>query len=148
MPGTVNSNTTAQPGTGVQEAWLVYDGDCPFCSAYVRLVRVREAVGRLHLVDARAGGREVEQAVAQGLDLDQGMVLKLGSQFYSGAECMHVLASLGTRSGAFNRLNAAVFASPTLARWIYPVLRIGRNATLALLGRRRLSRRPPRPPGP
>ena len=28
-------------------AVLVYDGDCPVCSSYVRYVRVREAVGSL-----------------------------------------------------------------------------------------------------
>lgn len=132
---------------GAAGAWLVYDGACPFCGAYVRQVRVSEAVGRLHAVDARQGGRVVDEVVARGFDLDRGMVLKLGDQFYHGAECMHVLASLGTRVGAFNRLNAAVFSSPTLSRWIYPVLRTARNTTLALLGQRPLSprRRPPRP---
>lgn len=121
-----------------KEAWLVYDGACPFCSAYVRHVRVREAVGRLRLVDARSGDAAVEQVLARGYDLDRGMVLKLGDRFYHGADCMHVLASLGTRSGAFNRLNAVVFSSPTLSRWIYPVLRTVRNATLLVLGRRRI----------
>ena len=43
-----------------REAWLVYDGDCPFCSAYVRFVRLRDAVGTVHLVDAREGGPVVD----------------------------------------------------------------------------------------
>lgn len=146
MASAANANPIDTP-----EAWLVYDGQCPFCSAYVRHVRVRQAVGCLHLVDARAGGPVVEQVQARGFDLDRGMVLKLGGQFYHGADCMHVLASLGTRSGVFNRLNAVIFASPTLARRIYPVLRAVRNATLRVLGRRRIpspsspDRRPPPP---
>lgn len=126
-------------------AWLVYDGECPFCDAYVRHLRVSEAVGGLHLVNARQGGRVVEEVQARGFDLDRGMVVKLGGQFYHGAECMHVLASLSTRSGFFNRLNAALFASPTVSRWIYPLLRLGRGASLALWGRRRIS--PRRRPG-
>lgn len=139
----VLTHTPPADPTDQPQAWLVYDGACPFCSAYVRHVRVREAVGRLHLVDARHGGAVVEQVRARGMDLDRGMVLKLGGRFYHGADCMHVLASLGTRSGAFNRLNAVVFASPTLSRWIYPLLRAARNATLALLGRRAITRSPP-----
>ena len=30
------------------DAWLVYDGDCPFCSRYVQYLRLREVgLGRL-----------------------------------------------------------------------------------------------------
>lgn len=123
------------------EAWLVYDGECPFCSAYVKYVRVREHV-RLHLVNARDGGPLVDEIVNRGLDLDEGMVLKMGDRYYHGADCINVLATLSTRSSAFNRINARMFSSPTLARALYPVLRAGRNGALSLLGRRRLGLRP------
>lgn len=128
--------TTGAGGAG--EAWLVYDGECPFCSAYVRYVRLRDAIGRLHLVDARAGGPIVERIAAAGYDLNEGMALKLGERIYHGADCIHMLSALSTRSGAFNRVNALLFGSPTLARWLYPVLRAGRNVVLRALGRRRI----------
>jgi predicted DCC family thiol-disulfide oxidoreductase YuxK len=32
---------------------LVYDGECPFCRNYVRLMSLRKAVGDIELVDAR-----------------------------------------------------------------------------------------------
>lgn len=124
------------------EAWLVYDGECPFCSAYVKYVRVREHV-RLHLVNARNGGPLVDEIVSRGLDLDEGMVLKMGDRYYHGADCINVLATLSTRSSTFNRINARMFSSPALARALYPVLRTGRNGALSLLGRRRLKLRPP-----
>jgi hypothetical protein len=75
---------------------------------------------------------------ARGLDLDEGMVLKMGGRYYHGADCIHVLATLSTPSSAFNRINARIFSSPTLARTLYPVLRTGRNGVLALLGRSKL----------
>ena len=81
------------------EAWLVYDGHCPFCSAYVRYVRVRESVGRLHLVDARQAHPIADETRALGFDLDQGMVLKLADRFYHGADCINVLALLSTDRG-------------------------------------------------
>jgi predicted DCC family thiol-disulfide oxidoreductase YuxK len=128
----------APEDAGASEAWLVYDGQCPFCSMYVKYVRVRDSVGAFHLVNAREGGPIVEELVRAGLDLDEGMVLKIGPNLYHGADCIHALAWLSTPSGAFNRLNAAIFRRPRLARWLYPILRRGRNAALWLLGRSKL----------
>lgn len=122
-------------------AWIVYDGECPFCSRYVKLVRLRDSIGPVELVDARRGGPVVDEVVAAGLDLNEGMVLKLDGRLYHGDACINMLALLSTPSGAFNRFNAAVFGSRKAARALYPVLRAGRNATLRLLGRDRMSRR-------
>lgn len=119
--------------------WLLYDGDCPFCSAYVRLVRLRAAIGPLAIADARSRPDLVREAAAQGMAIDTGMVLKLDGRYYHGADCMNRLALMTTASGGFNRLNRLMFRSPTLARVLYPVLRAGRNAALALLGRRRIA---------
>lgn len=121
-----------------QATALVYDGDCPVCSSYVKFLRIRQSVGPVELVNARNGGDLVERVRAEGLDLDEGMVLLYGGRFYHGSDCIHMLALLSTRSGLFNRFNAAVFSRPRLARLLYPVLRAGRNTLLRLLGRTRL----------
>ena len=120
------------------EAWLVYDGDCPFCSAYVRHVRLQETV-KLALIDAREGGPLVSEIAALGLDLDEGMVLKIGDQLYHGDQCIHALALLSSPSGTFNRINKIIFRSRWLSRVLYPVLRAGRNLTLRLLGRSKVN---------
>jgi predicted DCC family thiol-disulfide oxidoreductase YuxK len=71
------------------EAWLVYDGECPFCSTYVRLLRFRQSVGTVHLIDARDGGPLVDELAAAGFDLDEGMALKMGGRVYHGSDCVH-----------------------------------------------------------
>jgi predicted DCC family thiol-disulfide oxidoreductase YuxK len=121
------------------EAVIVYDGQCPFCSKYVELVRLRESLGKVKLINAREGGAVVDEIRAAGLDLDDGMVLKLDGRLYHGAECIHMLALLSTRSGWFNRVTAAVFRSHTTSRLLYPALRAGRNAVLRLLGRSKIN---------
>jgi anti-anti-sigma regulatory factor len=93
----------------------------------------------LPMIDSRSASAEVDEVCGLGFDLDQGMVLKLQGTFYHGAACVHVLALLSTRSGLFNRTLSIVFRSPVVAQLLYPVLRGGRNLTLFLLGRRRLS---------
>lgn len=116
------------------EPWLLYDGACPFCSAYVKMVRLRDSIGPVRLVDAREGGPELAELKAAGLDVNEGMALKLGGQIHHGDDCINRVALLTTPSGVFNRLNAWVFRSERRSRALYPLLRRGRNAAIGLLG--------------
>ncbi|HSF96481.1 MAG TPA: DCC1-like thiol-disulfide oxidoreductase family protein [Thermohalobaculum sp.] len=118
--------------------YLIYDGECPFCSRYARLTRLRAAVGGLRLINARDRGPEVEAAIRAGYELDQGMLLSLDGQLHYGADCLNRLALMSSRSTLFNRLTYALFRSPRASRLMYPVLRAGRNLVLRLMGRRRL----------
>jgi predicted DCC family thiol-disulfide oxidoreductase YuxK len=118
---------------------IVYDGDCPFCSRYVAFLRLREAVGPVTLINARGGGPIVEEVRRAGYDLDEGMVLKMGDRYYHGADCIHVLALMTSDSSLFNKLTARVFRSSATAGALYPFLRAGRNATLRMLGRRKIA---------
>ena len=115
--------------------WLLYDGQCPFCSRYVRLVRLREAVGPVRLIDARPGGPELALATAAGLDINTGMVLSLNGELYHGDACLNRVALLSTPSDLFNRLNATLFRSPRIAAFAYPIMRTARNAVLWSIGR-------------
>lgn len=114
---------------------VYYDGDCPFCSEYVRLLRLRESVGAPELVNLREAPDARRELEAAGFDLDRGMVADISGVRYGGADALNALALLTTPSSFFNRVTAAVFSSPALSRVIYPVMRAGRNATLTLLGR-------------
>jgi predicted DCC family thiol-disulfide oxidoreductase YuxK len=127
------------PDAATTSPVLVYDGACPVCSQYVRYVRIRDSAGALLLVNARDGGPWVDQVVRAGLDLDEGMVLFYGGRLYHGVDCVHMLALLSTRSGAFNRLTALAFSRPAVARVTYPIMRSGRNVLLRLLNRPKLS---------
>lgn len=123
--------------------WLLYDGECPFCTQYVKLLRLREAVGPIELIDARDAGPEYALARAEGFDIDAGMLLRYRGGFYHGDAALHMLAALSTPGAGFNRLIAWLFRSPTRARLAYPWLRGGRNLALRLLGRQPLARSAP-----
>lgn len=117
---------------------IVYDGQCPFCSRFVRYQRLQLSIGPVELVDARQGGALVRRLRQLGYDLDEGMVLVWHGQIFHGDACINRLALLSSRSDLFNRVNAAVFRSPTVSRVLYPVLRAGRNGVLRMLGRRKI----------
>lgn len=122
-----------------EETYIIYDGECPFCSSYVKMVHLRESIGPVRLINARDGGPEVEQAQAAGLDLDEGMILRFEGQTYHGDECINRLALLSSSSGVFNKINAAIFRSPGLSKALYPFMRTGRNTVIKLLGRKKLA---------
>lgn len=112
---------------------IIYDGECPFCSSYVHLLRLRE-MDRVELLDARTVPDVVQRYGQLGLDLNQGMILELGNEIFWGDECVHKLALLTTSVGWFNRLNKAIFKSKQLSRTLYPTLRTARNLVLRLKG--------------
>lgn len=113
---------------------IVYDGDCPFCSRYVRLLRLRENF-TVELVDVRS---QPEVARRYGLDLNEGMIADIDGDIHHGSDAVWMLSLLSSRSGFLNRALAAAFSSRTVARILYPVMRLGRRIALRSLGRRPL----------
>lgn len=113
---------------------IVYDGECPFCRSYCRLVRIRKAAGNLELVDARQPSPIMDDITAKGLNIDRGMVVKMDETLYYGADAIHMLALLSTQSNIFNRFTHFVFQSQRVTRILYPILRDCRNLALWVMG--------------
>ena len=114
---------------------IVYDGDCPFCNSYIKLMRLRDAVGPVALIDARERPDIVADAIELGLNVNEGMLVVHQSQIYAGDEAMTILSAYSSRSGFLNQLMSWVFSNPQRSRALYPALRLGRNLTLSILGR-------------
>ena len=129
-----SENTNSQ-----SELILIYDGNCPFCHNYVHMLRLKKTVGTVLLINARNGGEYVDAAIQRGLDLNEGMALFYAGVWYHGSDCMNILALLTAPIGVINKLTAWVFKSPSRARRLYPALRLGRNFTLKLLGKRKIN---------
>ena len=116
-----------------EEILLVYDKECPACDNYCQVVRIRESVGKLVIVNARDSHAVNDEITNIGLDIDQGMVLKMGGQIYYGPDAINALALISSRSGIFNKLNYWMFKSKNLSWLLYPVLKFFRNILLKIL---------------
>ena len=121
-------------GNDKGDVWLVYDGECPLCKMWCTHARISDAVGRLHLVDARQPSVLMDEITAAGLDIDQGMVVKFKDVMYYGPEAMRMMTLLSTSSGFFNRLNYWFFGTSRRAGVFYPIGKAFRNVVQKLLG--------------
>lgn len=122
-----------------REILLVYDEQCPVCDAYCRMIRIRESVGTLRLVNARDVSAVMDEITAKGLDIDQGMVLKVENVLYYGSDAIHALSLLSSPSDVFNQVNYWIFRSERLSRILYPTLRFFRNLLLKALRKTKIN---------
>ncbi len=113
---------------------LIYDKQCPLCDAYCRWTRIRDSIGEIKMIDARHDSEVMAQITEEGLDIDQGMVLKMDGVLYYGTDAIHTLALISSRSNFFNRVTYHIFKSKRLSRILYPVFRFGRKILLRILG--------------
>lgn len=118
---------------------LIYDKECPACKNYCQLLRIREDIGYLELINARKKSEYMNEITAKGLDIDQGMVLKINDQIYYGSDAIHTLALMSSRSGLFNRFNYWIFKSKILSYALYPILRLYRNLLLKFLNKSKIN---------
>ncbi len=128
-----------QSAARMSEILLVYDHGCLMCEAYCRRAHIRESDGQLQLVDARGQTPLMDELSARGLDLDQGMVLKVGEQVYYGSDAIHELSLLSSRSDPFNQLTYWTFRSARVSHMLYPILRGLHNFILKILGRTKIN---------
>lgn len=124
-----------------QDAFLLYDGVCPFCSFYARKSGFRTQTGRtLTLIDANRAPELLAELRGQGCEVDEGMVLVLDGHRYQGAEAMVALETMTSGTGWSGRLSKWFTSNPKRVRTFYPWLRKLRGAALWVKGRGGFSR--------
>ena len=112
---------------------IVYDGACPFCTAYVSLIRLRESM-QVELLSARSTDERINEFLALGYHLDDGMLVRINGLVYIGADAMHQLAIISNQHGLLNRMQRFIFSRKWLAHMLYPFLRFGRRLLLLIRG--------------
>jgi predicted DCC family thiol-disulfide oxidoreductase YuxK len=130
-PGTV-------PAPAVDKTLVIYDGECVFCSNYVKLLKLRETVGKVELINARSDDPRIKPYWDAGYDLNEGMIFAYQGRTYFGDEAVNMMALLSSDSSLFNRLNRLMLSNRQVAAFAYPILRFGRNMTLKVRGQKKL----------
>lgn len=118
---------------------VLYDRQCPVCDYYCQRVDVAEDEGVLVRIDARESTELLDEVTGVGLDIDEGMVVKVDGTIYYGSEAIAKLARMSPRKGFVNRISWHAFRHDGVARVFYPALAGIRNLLLKMLGRSRIN---------
>ena len=122
-----------------QDAFLLYDGACPFCSFYARKSGFKTPGGRpLTLIDANRAPELLARLREGGCEVNEGMVLVLDGRRYQGAQAMTALEAMTSGTGWFGRLSKWFASNPKRVRAFYPWFQKLRRAALWVKGRRGL----------
>ncbi|MBL4783183.1 MAG: DUF393 domain-containing protein [Porticoccaceae bacterium] len=116
---------------------VVFDGQCPFCRAYVAsLADERGSDHRgVNKIDARDSPQLVAELSTRGIDVNAGIVLIKDGAKYQGAEALSILARQHVTETWLSGLHHRLLRHRGLSRLVYPLLRALRNSYLHLLGR-------------
>ena len=115
---------------------IYYDGECPLCSNYTKMLRLRETAGEVRVIDARRDPISVARFSAMGIDVNEGFVVEVDGHLFHGSDAIHSLALLTSPVNAANRLSRSIFSDSRRAARIYPWLVRGRAMLLRMLGRK------------
>jgi predicted DCC family thiol-disulfide oxidoreductase YuxK len=117
-------------------ACVVFDGQCPFCRAYVASLENKDENNHpgLNKVDARSAPELVGQLADKDVDINAGIVVIKGDGVLQDAEALTLLAREHGASGWLAGLHHRLLRYRLLSLAIYPILRTLRNAYLRLAG--------------
>ncbi|BCH24859.1 DCC1-like thiol-disulfide oxidoreductase family protein [Mesorhizobium sp. L-8-3] len=115
--------------------YLLYDGDCPACSAYVAVAALRKLHPSFQVLDARHEPLLVAAMRSQGFDVNEGIILDIGGKIHFGADAVRMMARLGKDHGIARRTILVATGDASWSAWLYPRLKRGRRRLLELLGR-------------
>ena len=118
---------------------VVYDKECPVCDFYCKRIDVRQSAGQLLRINARDDSEIMDEITALGLDIDEGMVVRVGDELHYGADAIHELALLSSGTGFVNAMSRLMFSSRRMSRALYPLFRFMRNMLLKILGKTRIN---------
>ena len=108
-------------------SFILYDGECPFCSSFVNLARVREVVNEMRLLNAREHPELVAFYRSEGMEINDGMIVSVAGSIFYGAEAVRVLSELTGSKGLFRILLQISFSGTARAKFLYPLLVFGRR---------------------
>ena len=114
---------------------LVYDGDCPFCSAFAQRAELKGGLPDLDIRDGRTDHALRADLAKRGYRLANGAMLLEQDRVWHGSAAIAELHRRMQPSDALLQVLQGLFQQDDRARQIYPLLLLARRIALAAKGR-------------
>lgn len=115
---------------------IVYDQECPFCSDFVRILRIKSVGNEVEMINARETSSEIISKLSEKYNLDDGMIVILDGTEYYGDRAAHILSILSTTNAFRGKLYQLILRNKRIASFAYPVLVILRKLYFKLIGKK------------
>ena len=114
---------------------FIYDGECPFCNHFAKLLELKSGIPDISIVDGRENITKIIDLYEKGFDLDKGAILLIGNKIFHGAKAINWICSqIQNPSDELLKLLSLTFSSNKRTEIIFPFLLFARRFTLAVKG--------------
>ena len=115
---------------------IVYDGECPFCSDFVSLNRLKEHGYTVKIINARDTKNSVVIDLRKNFDIDKGMIVIHGEKVLYGSSAARFISSFNSYGILRASLYRLMLANQKIANILYPVLVFLRKLYFRLVGKK------------
>ena len=115
---------------------IIYDGECPVCSAYIKISIIKKTYGEVRLINARNESEIIFFLKNLKLDINEGIVVFFNDKLYYASDAMNILAILGSNVKYLSKFINFFFKNKIFCNFIYPLLKFGRRCLLFILRRK------------
>lgn len=115
--------------------YLLYDGECPFCTEISRYYEVKQALNPLEIVSMRDPAKLKPLNLPTTLDFNQGMVLVLeDGKLLQGEEAFRHINAKVRKSSLKDHLMVGLNSKKWISSLVYPMLFRARKLVLKQKG--------------
>ena len=113
---------------------VYYDKECPFCSKYSELVKLRSHYD-VEIINARECHDTIQEFKTKGLDINEGFIIQIEDQTLQGEEAVVFLSKHMKTKNSFEKTILWFMKKRTIMNIIYPIVKTIRIIVLWLIGR-------------
>ena len=114
-----------------QKLTLYYDKQCPFCSKYAKLLKLKENF-EINLKDARENIDEIS-VLCKNLDINDGFIVLYKNDCFQGAKALEFLNRAVDKTTILGKLHFFFAYENIFSRFLYKSLFILRKIALFIL---------------
>tara|TARA_Y100001968_G_C18912730_1_gene506015 strand:+ start:77 stop:478 length:402 start_codon:yes stop_codon:yes gene_type:complete len=115
---------------------FIYDGECPFCNNFAKLLELRKILPSLQILDGRENLEKLTELYKKGYDLNKGAILINNGEIKHGADAISWICSqIKDPNDSLLEILRIIFTSNNRSRIMFPFLLWARRILLTVKGK-------------